>query len=115
MPEIPRPLWLDYPLYAPFVAKGEPAFPGAEGFGAFTPGGRGGKIIDVTNLNDSGPGSLRAARLRRLPRIVQFKVGGVIALKSTLRIREPFITIDGEDALRSRHHGARLWHGSLDP
>jgi hypothetical protein len=98
MPKIPRPLWLDYPLYAPFEAKGEPAFPGAEGFGAFTPGGRGDKIIEVTNLEDSGPGSLRAAIETPGPRTVQFKVGGVIALKSTLRIEEPFITIDGENA-----------------
>ncbi len=113
MPEIPRPLWLDYPLYAPFVAKGEPAFPGAEGFGAFTPGGRGGKIIEVTNLNDSGPGSLRAAIETPGPRLVEFKVGGVIALKSTLRIREPFITIDGEDApgpgIMLRDYGMEVW------
>jgi hypothetical protein len=99
MPEIPRPLWVDYPLYAPFApASDEPAFPGAEGFGAFTPGGRGGSAIDVTNLNDSGPGSLRAAVETPGPRTIAFKVGGVIALKSTLRVREPFITIDGQNA-----------------
>ena len=112
MPEVPRPLWLDHPLYAPFVASGEPAFPGAEGFGAFTPGGHGGKIIEVTNLNDSGPGSLRAAIETRGPRTIAFKVGGVIALKSTLGIDEPFITIDGEKApgpgIMLRNHGIEV-------
>jgi hypothetical protein len=99
MPEIPRPLWVDYPLYSPFVpASGDPAFLGAEGFGAFTPGGRGGKIITVTNLNDAGPGSLRAAVETPGSRTIAFEVGGVIALKSTLHIDEPFITIDGQNA-----------------
>ncbi|MGA2245594.1 MAG: hypothetical protein ABSH48_11385 [Verrucomicrobiota bacterium] len=99
MPEIPRPLWVDYPLYEPFApASSEPAFPGAEGYGAFTPGGRGGRVIAVTNLQDAGPGSLRAAVEANGPRIVAFEVGGVIALKSTLRLRDPFITIDGQHA-----------------
>jgi hypothetical protein len=98
-PEIPKPLWVDYPLYKPFAPESsEPAFPGAEGFGAFTPGGRGGKVIPVTNLNDSGPGSLRVAVETPGPRMIQFDVGGTIALKSTLHIKEPFITIDGEKA-----------------
>jgi hypothetical protein len=98
-PEIPKPLWIDYPLYQPFAPETkEPAFAGAEGFGAFTPGGRGGKVIPVTNLNDSGPGSLRAAVETAGTRIVRFDVGGVIALKSTLHIRQPFLTIDGQNA-----------------
>ncbi|HXR05163.1 MAG TPA: hypothetical protein VN836_10695, partial [Verrucomicrobiae bacterium] len=99
LPEIPKPLWADYPLYAPFSpGNAEPAFAGAEGFGAFTPGGRGGKVIKVTNLNDDGPGSLRAAVKTNGPRTIVFKVGGVIALNSTLRLEEPFVTIDGQDA-----------------
>jgi len=98
MPEIPKPLWVDYPIYPPFETNGEPAFAGAEGFGAFTPGGRGGKVIPVSNLNDSGPGSLRAAVEASGPRIVGFDVGGAIQLKSTLRIKEPFISIDGQKA-----------------
>jgi hypothetical protein len=99
MPEIPRPLWADYPLYTPFApASDQPAFPGAEGFGAFTPGGAGGKVIAVTNLNDAGPGSLRAAVESPGPRTIAFAVGGMIALKSTLNIHDPFITIDGQNA-----------------
>ena len=55
-----------------------PAFPGAEGFGAGSVGGRGGRVIKVTNLNTRGPGSLQAACSAEGPRIVVFDVSGVI-------------------------------------
>lgn len=75
-----------------------PAFPGAEGFGSGTPGGRGGRVIFVTNLDDSGPGSFRAACEAAGPRTVIFRVSGTIALKSDLTVREPFLTIAGQTA-----------------
>src|SRR3954469_13831405 len=75
-----------------------PAFPGAEGFGATTPGGRGGKVMMVTNLNDGGPGSFRAACEAEGPRIVIFRVSGLITLTKKLVIRNPYITIAGQTA-----------------
>jgi pectate lyase len=73
-----------------------PAFPGAEGFGAASVGGRGGKIIEVTNLNDRGPGSLREAVESSGPRIVVFRVSGTIELQSELKVTKPYITIAGQ-------------------
>lgn len=75
-----------------------PAFPGAEGFGRGASGGRSGRVIEVTNLDDSGPGSLRAAVDSDGPRIVVFCVGGYIELKSVLDINKPNITIAGQTA-----------------
>lgn len=75
-----------------------PAFPGAEGGGMYSFGGRGGRVIVVTNLNDSGPGSFREACETAGPRIVVFNVAGIIRLKDRIRVRAPYITIAGNTA-----------------
>ena len=74
-----------------------PAFPGAEGHGRYATGGRGGKIIHVTNLNDSGTGSFRQAVSGSEKKIVVFDVGGVIALRSNVNIGAN-TTIEGQTA-----------------
>lgn len=72
------------------------SFPGAEGWGAVSRGGRGGRVIRVTNLKSSGPGSLAAACAAEGPRIVVFDVSGVI--RGDVRITEPYLTIAGQSA-----------------
>src|SRR6185503_2509838 len=75
------------------------AFPGAEGFGRFAAGGRGGDVFIVTNLNDSGPGSLREGfRSATGPRTIVFEVSGTIELKNKLVLEKSAITIAGQTA-----------------
>lgn len=91
--------------YIPWAAKPDdlpqanvPAFPGAEGGGKFSFGGRGGKVFVVTNLADSGPGTLREACESAGPRIVVFNVAGIIHLQMPIFIEAPYLTIDGHTA-----------------
>ncbi|MBF9221197.1 pectate lyase family protein [Hymenobacter ruricola] len=88
--------WAARPIDLPQASI--PAFPGAEGGGAFTFGGRGGRVLVVTSLADSGPGSLREACEQGGARIVVFNVAGIIRLKTPLIIRAPYISIEGQSA-----------------
>ena len=88
------------------------AFPGAVGWAAATPGGRGGRVVKVTTLAGDGEGSLRAALALAEPRIIVFEVGGVIDLdRNTLRIETPFVTIAGQTAPSP---GITLIEGGID-
>jgi hypothetical protein len=75
-----------------------PSFPGAEGGGMYTFGGRGGNVYTVTSLEDRGPGTLREACEKGGARIIVFNVSGIIKIKSPLIIRAPYITIAGQTA-----------------
>lgn len=92
-------------FYKPWASKPDdllkvdiPAFPGAEGGGAYTPGGRGGKVIVVTSLADEGPGTFREACETGGARIIVFNVSGVIRLSSPIHLRAPYVTIAGQTA-----------------
>jgi pectate lyase len=74
------------------------AFPTAEGFGAHTSGGRGGRICEVTNLHDSGAGSFRECAEAFGRRIVVFRTGGSITVSETITVRSPYVTIAGQTA-----------------
>lgn len=93
----PTPTPTPKPTVTP-VAAGVVAFPGAEGFGAVTVGGRGGRVYLVTSLADSGAGTLRECVNASGPRICVFRTGGTIELASTLVIANPYITIAGQTA-----------------
>lgn len=91
--------------YIPWAAKPSDlpqskilAFPGAEGGGAYSFGGRGGKVYVVTTLADAGPGSLREACEQGGARIIVFNVAGIIKLQTPLIIRAPYLTIAGQSA-----------------
>lgn len=100
---------------------------GVSGFGMDTPGGSGGKVIRVTNLQSEGRGSLRWALSQKGPRIVVFEVGGVIDLKQkNIRVTRPFLTIAGQTApspgitlirggLTIRTHNVRVQHLRVRP
>lgn len=75
-----------------------PAFPGATGYGAESIGGRGGRVFIVSNLNDSGEGSLREALESSGARIVIFRTAGLITLNSTIIVDDPFLTVAGQTA-----------------
>lgn len=97
--------WLRVFLMILFVLVGRgtnaaplPVFPGAEGFGTSTPAGRGGEIIKVTSLADSGVGSLRGALEKKGPRTIVFEVSGIIILREYLVIKDPFVTVAGQTA-----------------
>lgn len=106
------PAWAAAASPSPATPAAAPAFPGALGWAAHTPGGRGGRILRVTTLAGEGPGSFVEAVTAKGPRIVVFEVGGVIDLGlKTVKIREPFLTIAGQTAPQP---GITLIRGGID-
>lgn len=99
-------------LISATLVQAAPAFPGAVGWAAATPGGRGGQLIRVTTLAADGPGSLRAALDAKGPRTIVFEVGGIIDLKRmTIELKEPFVTVAGQTAPSP---GITLIRGGID-
>jgi pectate lyase len=89
-----------------------PAFPGAQGWARNTPGGRGGRIVRVTTLADTGPGSFREAVATKGPKIIVFEVAGTIDLnRRDVRIDEPFVTVAGQT---SPNPGVTFIRGGFD-
>ncbi len=94
------------------VSPAVKAFPTAEGYGQDAMGGRGGRLLEVSTLADSGSGSLRAALEASGPRIVVFRVSGTIELWDTISIRDPYVTVAGQtapgDGVQIRNHPDNL-------
>jgi pectate lyase len=93
-------IWMLAPL-STHAAPEIPAFPGAQGWGANTPGGRGGKVLFVTSLADDGPGTLREALLTKGARTILFRTSGTIHLKKPLWVCGPeysYVTVAGQSA-----------------
>ncbi len=115
-PEHGEFIQVTYSTTAPPATSGIPAFPEAQGGGAESIGGRGGRVIHVTNLNSEGPGSLREAMYASGPRIVVFDVAGIIHLQRTaanpggsIEVGNPYLTVAGQTA----PGGGITVHGSI--
>lgn len=104
LPEVERWAALGKPYLPGAAEPGDlpqariPAFPGAQGGGMYSFGGRGGRVLTVTSLADRGPGTLREALESGGPRIVVFNVAGIIRLEERIRIRAPYVTLVGSSA-----------------
>ena len=106
---IPSPEWWGHSVFPFAIKPSSIAFLGAGGYGAYAKGGTAGSRVYVDNLNDAGIGSLRTAVDGAGPRVIVFRVGGIIDLSSDLVIRNPYLTIDGSAApapgITLRRHG----------
>jgi hypothetical protein len=108
-----QPSHAEQPLMQPLQINGRPAFPGAQGYGAVSQGGRGGEIIYVDSLADTGPGTFRECVEAKVPRVCVFRVAGTIRFNSSPPvITSPYLTIAGQTApgggVTLAHGGGRL-------
>jgi pectate lyase len=93
--------WLAYGVGVTATGAELSSFPGAQGYGKYSEGGRGGRVIEVTTLADTGPGSLRACMEAEGPRNCVFKIGGVIRLERSIKVESEngFLSVLGQTAL----------------